>query len=457
MAEVFNDTFAASNNTELKNHTPTSVGTGWTERVNDSTRRLSILANAVSASGFSSGSTILYTADYTSVGAEIDVAMRIVSLYGGSDGPVYLIARYQDANNFYGLRITREATEKAKIFKVVSGTATVLATTSTTPSNGDTLKLEVIGSTLKAYINGSEVASVIDSSITAAGPGGLGWGNIALDSSVDDVNGNNTVDDFVVNETAGAESFSIAGNASLDLTSSSSMNVRRSFTGSGSLGISANSTMKVGRSLNGSASLGTTAFSGMSVSRAWIGSGTLGHSSASVMSFGGVESIFGSAILSLTGDAQLSVGIVLVGSSSVSLLSSSAMSARRVVSGGATFDLNSNSQMSVGRSIIGSSGLRIASNSALNFIANKSIIGSANIGLAPNTAMSVHRTLIGSVTFEISSTSVFGFASNQLVKLAALSISDAALNEIMITETLAVNCTLKEKLANKITITEEVL
>ncbi|OHA56554.1 MAG: hypothetical protein A2441_02165 [Candidatus Veblenbacteria bacterium RIFOXYC2_FULL_42_11] len=82
---------------------------------------------------------------------------------------VIAAVRVADASNFYGLRAT---TTSFEIFKVVSGTPTVLLDLSTPyPTATDTIRLEVSGTTLKAYINGVLRNQTTDSSLASGSPG----------------------------------------------------------------------------------------------------------------------------------------------------------------------------------------------------------------------------------------------------------------------------------------------
>lgn len=200
---VCDDAFTDTAGVELKDHTPTTAGTGWTEQI-ASSRNIDIDASDdISPDGNASNSTLLYTCDYTAVGADQDASILITSMSSSTaTRPVLLILRYQDTSNFYAARITVHSTEKAEIHKMVAGTATNLAISTSTPAINDVIKFEVIGDALKIYINDVEEASVTDSSITAQGPVGLGWG--AVVEAADDILGSADLDDFIANETAAA-------------------------------------------------------------------------------------------------------------------------------------------------------------------------------------------------------------------------------------------------------------
>jgi len=99
------------------------------------------------------------TVSTTASNAYIGVAVRCST---GSGGNYY---------GFYGDNATRY------IVRVVAGAYTSLATTGTGFTNGDTLRLEAEGPTLRAYTNGVLWTSVTDSNLTSGAPGLTSWAN----------------------------------------------------------------------------------------------------------------------------------------------------------------------------------------------------------------------------------------------------------------------------------------
>lgn len=76
--------------------------------------------------------------------------------------------------NYYGFY---GDTGSRYLIRVVAGTWTQLATLGTGFTNGDTLRLEAEGTTLRAYINGVLWTSVTDSNLTSGAPGLTSWAN----------------------------------------------------------------------------------------------------------------------------------------------------------------------------------------------------------------------------------------------------------------------------------------
>jgi hypothetical protein len=75
-----------------------------------------------------------------------------------------VVARYVDANNFYYVTVRRDNTLSLR--KLVNGTVQILDTAPLTVSAGTTytLRLEAIGASLRAYVNGNVVLEATDSS-----------------------------------------------------------------------------------------------------------------------------------------------------------------------------------------------------------------------------------------------------------------------------------------------------
>lgn len=91
--------------------------------------------------------------------------------------------RYDPASDGCYQFSMREDGTLTRIFKVVAGTQTALTTATTAGlAVGDVIRLEVIGTTINAYQNGSVIATVTDSSITTGVRAGI-YGNQAAGSA----------------------------------------------------------------------------------------------------------------------------------------------------------------------------------------------------------------------------------------------------------------------------------
>lgn len=168
MATFVNDTFTGTAGTLLTAHTP-EAGGPWTAHPNypTSTAVLSD-ANRLRANG--STNSIFYAAGVAaSANYEVLADFRYVGLWSSQQVGIggrwdtltttgYLVDFYQTDLSF-------------KLNKLVNGVATLLGTYSVTPTVGQTLaiKLTMVGSAIKVFIDGVERISVTDSSVSAAG------------------------------------------------------------------------------------------------------------------------------------------------------------------------------------------------------------------------------------------------------------------------------------------------
>lgn len=82
-----------------------------------------------------------------------------------------VLARVTDVNNWYQVRNNNANPDKLEIRKRVGGTISVLATGTTTISNGDVLRIECEGTAIRGYINGNLEISTTDSAHTGGDPG----------------------------------------------------------------------------------------------------------------------------------------------------------------------------------------------------------------------------------------------------------------------------------------------
>lgn len=178
------DTFVEGGaNVALSSHTPTgaNAGSGWTTEEMTGSRfwRVNASADVAEADGVEGDDNIISTLQPNPSTQDVDVSATMNNVTSGGDPrPFYLVARYQDASNYYAAGVYRAAAANdAKMWKKVAGTVTELASGDTGIAVSDVLKFELRGSTLKLYKNGGEILSATDGAITAAGKAGIGMGN----------------------------------------------------------------------------------------------------------------------------------------------------------------------------------------------------------------------------------------------------------------------------------------
>lgn len=206
----FDDIFSHDSvGTDLAGTTPAPTGTSWISRFNDSVgsqfmqlQTGGFMWCSVGATGVAGG--IFLEADYGSVGSpNVDIE-SVVDIFGtlGVNAGAWMIARYQDSSNYIGLYITNNATEKMKLYKVVSGTVTLLGTSSNVPATGNTVKLQLRGTAWKVFIGTTEEISVTEGDLSASGTSGLGVGDIHNNHAGRAVENSFGWDQFIVTEFA---------------------------------------------------------------------------------------------------------------------------------------------------------------------------------------------------------------------------------------------------------------
>ena len=202
----FLDTFTTGTNVILSSHTP-DTGGSWTEQERTGANFLRVNAtgfaivqgNEASVRSVFSANPSPSTADYH-VSADIDYN----ATSSDTDNPVFLLARFQDTDNFYAAGIWAEAgspnSATVEIFKMDAGSPAADTLASATVeldlTTQFTMRLECEGTALRLKINGVSVLSTTDADHASAGSGGLAIGN--LRNASDDMSTFWRVDNFTV-------------------------------------------------------------------------------------------------------------------------------------------------------------------------------------------------------------------------------------------------------------------
>ncbi|HYH03933.1 MAG TPA: right-handed parallel beta-helix repeat-containing protein, partial [Bacillota bacterium] len=120
-------------------------------------------------SGMSEGRAAAGTASWTNYAVEAKVK---VDNFNGSNR-AYVCARYKDGNNYYAASLYNSSGGKLEIRKKVNGSSSTLTSKSYPLTTGTwyTVKLEVNGTSLKMYVNGTLQLSASESSLTSGGIG----------------------------------------------------------------------------------------------------------------------------------------------------------------------------------------------------------------------------------------------------------------------------------------------
>jgi hypothetical protein len=196
---VVSDTFTEASDLLLQSHTP-DIGTGWSRiQVNSATASFTINAatDQLKPTVNADNAGVIYVENTTLLHPDYEVSMDLAVQDSGDD-VIWLIARYQDVNNFYGVKWSTTAAN-CGLYKRVGGVFTLLGAIpniipDVTSSN---LVLRVIGDYITVLNGGVVKLGVTDSSITAAGKAGLAGGNIGA-LATDDFDATWRLDNFKV-------------------------------------------------------------------------------------------------------------------------------------------------------------------------------------------------------------------------------------------------------------------
>jgi hypothetical protein len=193
------DAFTELSDTLLQNHTP-DTGSGWSRiqvnsavasfTIESSTNRLKPTANVNDAG-------VIYIEDTSLNHADYEVSMDLL-VQDTSDDNIWLIARYQDSDNFYGVKWTT-STANCSLHKKVNGVFTQLGLTpNIAPQTGASdLTLRVVGNKITVVNGGVIKLGFVDSDISAAGKAGIAGGNIGQ-LATDDFDATWRLDNFKV-------------------------------------------------------------------------------------------------------------------------------------------------------------------------------------------------------------------------------------------------------------------
>lgn len=202
MTIVIDDKFTEASTVFLTDHTPTDVGTGWTEIERTGTSRAQIFGptDTIFAPAEVDDRS-LYTAQGTYTSADYDVEIQLAEFNPlGSENPFILLARVADSSNYYAALVYKNAGTDLYIGKKVATTWATLNSADTDLALTEVMKFELRGTALKVYLDNVEKVATTDGDLTAAGEAGLGWGNVRV--STDNIDNDWDNDNFLVTEFA---------------------------------------------------------------------------------------------------------------------------------------------------------------------------------------------------------------------------------------------------------------
>lgn len=198
MTVIFQDAFTEASSVALTSHTPTDVGTSWVEEINDSSTIAQAKSSDVAGPAAVSNDTqIVVTGRPNPTSADYDIE----GVFTGGSAPRsnIIVGRYQDADNWYAVRIMVGA-NNFRLYKSTTAGGIVQLGSSSTFANTSTVKLCLSGTSLDVLENDTSEITATDSDITDPGSYGIGWGDLMV--SGDDVHSSQSCDDFIVDEVA---------------------------------------------------------------------------------------------------------------------------------------------------------------------------------------------------------------------------------------------------------------
>ncbi len=178
---------------------PTIAGTDYLELLNNSSTFIEINTSTPeirpNADDTTETAGIIIHLNYGTINeADTDLEVTYLGTDASTDDTMWMIARYADVDNMIAVSITQHASEKAKLYKIVTGTETLLGTTGNKINNGDKVKLELRGTAWKVFVDVGagyvEQISVTESALSASGKTTLGWGSIHSEFALHDIRTN---------------------------------------------------------------------------------------------------------------------------------------------------------------------------------------------------------------------------------------------------------------------------
>jgi hypothetical protein len=174
------DTFTEASNTLLNLHTP-DTGSGWTRvQIGSFTSPTFTVFGDTDTMGVTTNIAdqgVIYIENTTLSNPNYEVRVDLI-VQDSLDDTMWLFTRYQDSDNWYGVRWS---TSGGLIIKKINGVFTTLAALSAVPQTGvSSLALRIYDNNILVLNGDTAVMGATDTSITDAGFAGIGAGNIGL-------------------------------------------------------------------------------------------------------------------------------------------------------------------------------------------------------------------------------------------------------------------------------------
>lgn len=202
------DHFTEGADVALTSHTPDSGGS-WTE-VEDTSA--GVAANIIAANdnvrvtADAGDARLLVRVSWTPAAATYDVGVTIGTYSGTNTDPSGVFGRYTSTASYYAIAsYPGGATTDKKLLRVTAGpTRDVLASTDSGSASNDIIVLKMLTASKKMFLNGAEILSSADNTITAVGNAGMCWGNYTNVSTdnIQGATGGIRHDDFTLDDTS---------------------------------------------------------------------------------------------------------------------------------------------------------------------------------------------------------------------------------------------------------------
>lgn len=182
MAQFSSDTFTGTENAEL-----TAYNAAWTRHASYG-NNCEIVSGRLRSSVAVSPSVYYHSGAPASADYSVNADLYFLETDGGADGVHGVVGRCStSANTLYMARYAGASSDRWDLYKAVAGTFTLLGSSAQSIASGTTnnVKLEMIGSAIKLFKQGSGTAtiSVTDTAITAAGKAGFRIANANNDTT----------------------------------------------------------------------------------------------------------------------------------------------------------------------------------------------------------------------------------------------------------------------------------
>lgn len=175
MAAFLNDTMTEASNTTLASHTP-ETGGAWAQHPNFTTNTFTVGGGLGYCYGSASGGTSIYYNDATPPSADYYVeAVVRTGASGDATDLIGVCGRVATGASTLYMAYYNDFSETWLLDKIVAGSGSSLGSyvSGLAAATSATLKLEMIGSAIKLYLNGVARVSVTDTDISSAGFVGL--------------------------------------------------------------------------------------------------------------------------------------------------------------------------------------------------------------------------------------------------------------------------------------------